>query len=182
MRRMTVHRRPTLKTALWLMLTASILFAGNALVGGVEWRRPAYDRSSVEHSFAVAFTTEMLFWLVLPTALGMVSASTKQASHRCWAVAVAVFVLYFAAEHYADNIFGFSDAGLRVAIVTLSALFGPMLAAEVPARMADAAFDGPMIFVLIYGIWLGFYVMATDKIIGSLQEKPGPKSEASGVP
>jgi hypothetical protein len=178
---LTVHRLPTMKTALWLMLTASILFAGNVAIGGVEWRRPAYGGSFVRYSFAIAFTTQMLFWLVLPTAVGMLSFLREQAIHRCWTVALGVFVLYFVVAYNRGGIFGFSDSGLRAEVVTLSALFGPLLAVEGPAMLfAVSAFDGPAVLVIICVIWLGSFIMATDKIIGSLQEKWEPADEAGG--
>lgn len=182
MRRMTVHRRPTLKTALWLMLTASILFAGNALVGGVEWKRPAYrfGGHSVPHSFPIAVTTELLFWLVLPTVAGMFHRSNKSAAKTCWIVGLVILGLYIVCARNDSEIFGRSDFGRTMQSFTLSTLFGPMLAVELPAMIAGR--DDTLLITAVYAIWLGFIVMAADKITGSLQPKPKPVSEASGVP
>lgn len=168
---MYVHRRPTLQTALWLTLTASILFAGNAAIGGVQWRRPAVGASFVEYSFAIAFTTQILFWLVLPTALGMLSFVREQANHRCWTVAFGLFVLNVVVAYNAGGIFGFSDAGLQAERIMLSALFGPLLAVEGPAMLIASAINSQIVLLIICVIWLGSYIVAVDKIIGSLQEK-----------
>lgn len=170
---MTFYRRPTLKTALWLMLMGSLLFAGDALVGGGEWRRPAHNfGGGVTHSFAIAFTTQMLFWLALPTVVGMVAPSLKWVRRICGGLAIGVLGVYLVAAHYDGWIFGYSDLGHRTEVVTLSALFGPLLAVEVPAMMAESSFDGPLIFLMIYGIWLGFFMIAADQIFASLRSKP----------
>lgn len=164
---MYVHRRPTMQTAIWLILTASILFAFNAAIGGVEWQRPALDGNSAEYSFAIAFTTQMLFWLVMPVAIGMLTSFREQAIHRCWTIAFGALVLYCVVAYFADAIFGFSEVGLQAKRIVLSALFGPLLAADGPSMLVASAFGLLMLGV----IWLGSFIMAVGKIIGSLQEK-----------